>query len=183
MRRSTARASLAASFALLSLLLPRPAAAFAAARFATTRLAAPLRRAGGALLREIPLLEDEAAYDALIASATADNRVVCIKFYASWCRACKAMAPKFTKVAEDFPQIEFHEVLFDNNKKLCKKLGIKVLPYMEIVAGFKGKTDGFTCGPSKISMLMAKLEDTSEAHCDVESIECTDISALLDQDD
>ena len=25
--------------------------------------------------------------------------------------------------------------MFDNNKKLCKSLGIKVLPFIEIVAG------------------------------------------------
>jgi len=49
------------------------------------------------------LLADEKAYSAKIAEAEAGNRVVVIKFYASWCRACKAMAPKFSRVAEDWP--------------------------------------------------------------------------------
>ena len=56
------------------------------------------QRASGVVAREIPLLKDVEAYEGLISSATAENRIVCIKFYASWCRACKAMAPKFEKV-------------------------------------------------------------------------------------
>ena len=80
---------------------------------------------------------------------------------------------------EDWPDIEFHEILFDNNKKLCKKLGIKILPFMEIVAGNKGKVESFTCGPSKISLLQSKLEDTASQYCDVDDIECTDITSLL----
>lgn len=139
-------------------------------------------RANTPLCREIPLLENTDSYHALIEQATAENRIVVIKFYASWCRACKAMSPKFVRVAEDWPDIEFHEILFDHNKKLCKSLGIKVLPYMEIIAGSKGKIDGFTCGPSKVSLLVSKLEDVAAEYCDVESIECTDVAHLLPKD-
>ena len=94
-------------------------------------------------------LEDEAAYRAKLAQAECESRVVCIKFYASWCRACKAMAPKYKRVADDWPEIEFCEVLFDTNKALCKGLGIKVLPYIEVVAGSAGKasTDLHPAGP------------------------------------
>ena len=70
--------------------------------------------------RDIERIEDTDSYHALIADATEQNRIVVIKFYASWCRACKAMAPKFVRTAEDWPDIEFHEILFDDNKKLCK---------------------------------------------------------------
>ena len=132
--------------------------------------------------RDIERIEDTDSYHALITSATEQNRVIVIKFYASWCRACKAMAPKFIRVAEDWPDIEFHEILFDNNKKLCKSLGIKILPFMEIIAGTKGKVESFTCGPSKISLLVSKLEDTASQYCDVDDIECTDISELLPED-
>jgi thiol-disulfide isomerase/thioredoxin len=140
------------------------------------------RRLAGVSCREIPIIEDTDSYHALIASSKAENKIVVIKFYASWCRACKAMSPKFVRVAEDWPHIEFHEILFDNNKKLCKSLGIKVLPYMEIYAGSTGKVDGFTCGPSKVSLLVSKLEDTSALYCDVESIECTNVAHLLPED-
>ena len=47
------------------------------------------------------------AYQALIDTATANDRITVIKFYSGWCRACKAMAPKFLRMADDFPQVEF----------------------------------------------------------------------------
>ena len=67
-------------------------------------------------LRDIPLIANQEDYEALIESATKENRVVVIKFFASWCRACKAMAPKYSRITDDWPDIEFHEIMFDNNK-------------------------------------------------------------------
>jgi len=121
--------------------------------------------------RQVTQLADEEAYHAMIETAKSENRVVVIKFFASWCRACKAMGPKFLRVTDDWPDVEFCEILFDNNKKLCKTLGIKILPYVEIVAGTDGKVESFSCGPSKISQLQAKLE----VHGGCEQIPCSQI--------
>lgn len=57
-----------------------------------------------------------------------------------------------------------------------------MLPFMEIIAGEAGKVESFTCGPSKISMLVGKLEDTAAKYCFTETIECTDVSDLLPAD-
>mmetsp|Transcript_35563 Transcript_35563/g.88492 ORF Transcript_35563/g.88492 Transcript_35563/m.88492 type:complete len:176 (-) Transcript_35563:394-921(-) len=144
---------------------------------ATPRVAARLPRVA-CEARPIPLLENQEEYEALVASAQAENRLVVIKFFASWCRACKAMAPKYTRLTEDWPNIEFYELMFDNNKKLCKSLGIKILPYIQIVKGEEGIVESFTCGPSKISRLQEKLEE----HGIVDKPdypEFTDVSSLL----
>ena len=50
--------------------------------------------------RQLEQLENQAAYDSAIESAREDDKVVVIKFHASWCRACKAMSPKYQRVAE-----------------------------------------------------------------------------------
>lgn len=86
------------------------------------RIAAPaslhMMRAASVVAREREILQiaNQEEYECLLEEAAAQNRVVVIKFYASWCRACKAMAPKLARIANDFPQIEFHQILFDNNK-------------------------------------------------------------------
>jgi len=107
----------------------------------------------------VPSEED---YEQLIQDAQAADRLVVIKMYASWCRACKAFGPKFENMAQGFPDVQFVELLYDNNKKLCKKLGIKVLPYIQIVDGDKGIVDSFSCGPSKLPNLKSKLEGKVE---------------------
>ena len=163
---------------LLLLLDPGSAYTLAAHRGVGCAHPAVHTRAGQLLAREIQPIASTEDYEKLLREAEEADRLVVIKFYASWCRACKAMAPKFVRVAEDWPEIEFHEILFDNNKKLCKSLGIKILPYMEIVDGSRGKVDGFTCGPSKVSLLVSKLEDLTAAHADG-TIDGTDVSALL----
>jgi len=132
-------------------------------------------RSRSVVARELTQLADPGEYEAKIDKATQDNKVVIIKFHASWCRACKAMAPKYQRVAEDWPDLEFCEILFDNNKKLCKSLGIKILPYVEVISGSAGKVEGFSCGPSKISRLQERLE----VHGGCEDIPCTDVSGML----
>ena len=67
---------------------------------------------------DISPLEDEGSYHALLEQAVCQDRYVVIKFYASWCRACKAMAPKYRRLADDFPHIEFHEILFENRRQI-----------------------------------------------------------------
>ena len=68
-----------------------------------------------------------------------------------------------------------------NSQKLCKSLGVKVLPYLEIVAGKFGKVETFTCGPSKVSRLQEKLE--LHATCLIEDIPCTSVGVELDDVD
>jgi len=68
--------------------------------------------------------------------------------------------------------------MFDNNKKLCKGLGIKILPFIQIVTS-EGVAESFTCGPSKISKLQQKLEEYGLAE-DRDYPEFTDVSKMMD---
>ena len=104
--------------------------------------------------------EDE--YHALVASAEAEDRVICIKVHASFCRACKAFAPRFTRLTNDpeFEHVEFYDILIDENKRLVEQLGLTALPAVEIVAGGRGKGQPLLVGKSKVSGLVDALRDT-----------------------
>jgi len=42
--------------------------------------------------------------------------VAVLKFYAPWCRSCRAIAPKVARLAHEFPEIRFYEIDYEANK-------------------------------------------------------------------
>ena len=55
-------------------------------------------------------LDGPAAYADALAANAADN-LVAVKFYAPWCRACKALGPKFSRIAKEYGEAG-HAVVF-----------------------------------------------------------------------
>lgn len=100
--------------------------------------------------------------DLLFSERCADEHLVVIKFYAKWCRSCKAIANRFEWLAKKYPDARFFEVDYGSNKELCKSLGISTLPYVQIYRCADVQLEGFSCGPSKMSLLSKKLETYSQ---------------------
>jgi len=96
-------------------------------------------------------------YHAVIEEAIRDNKVVVFKFVATWCKTCRAFGPKVQSLADEYPSVEFYEVLFDDDKRLFKSLGINVLPYIELVSGREGKLPGFATSIKKVPQLETKI--------------------------
>lgn len=63
-----------------------------------------------------------------------DNDKVVVKYYASWCGACKLFAPKYKRLSNDEENqgIVFIEVDAENNEVARKAAGVNSLPYMAI---------------------------------------------------
>jgi thiol-disulfide isomerase/thioredoxin len=116
----------------------------------------------GVQAQEITKLANSDELQAKVEEAARENKALVIGFFASWCRACKATKPKYMKITKSWPQVEFCQILFDNNKELALEKGIKGLPFFEIYTGDKERVDAFQCGPSKIN----KLDDTLKHRLD-----------------
>jgi thiol-disulfide isomerase/thioredoxin len=57
-------------------------------------------------------------------------QLVCVRFYAPWCRACKAIQANFRRLPKQYPSVKFVEVpLTQKNAYLHKGLGIPSLPF------------------------------------------------------
>jgi len=101
-----------------------------------------------------------------------DDRICVIKFYAPWCKSCQKMGVKFRNMAKKegdiistksqelikTGRVRFAEIEFSSNAPLCRSLGIKRLPYVNLHKGEMGQLAAFPCGPSKFPILESKLE-------------------------
>jgi len=59
-------------------------------------------------------------------------------FKASWCHACANVYPRFLELASQqqaSKYIRCYAVQFDENKKLCRSLGVTSLPYFQVYGG------------------------------------------------
>jgi thiol-disulfide isomerase/thioredoxin len=77
-----------------------------------------------------PIIEvtDIQGYKREVAEET--DRMVCVRFYAKWCRACKAVMPMFRQLPQEFPGVKFVEVpLTKENAYLHKGLEVPSLPF------------------------------------------------------
>jgi len=61
------------------------------------------------------------------------EKVVAVRFYATWCRACKAVAPLYYRMAARHPDTIFVDVpVSDKNAPLHQGLGVPSLPFGHI---------------------------------------------------
>ncbi|EFJ04929.1 hypothetical protein SELMODRAFT_16645, partial [Selaginella moellendorffii] len=88
------------------------------------------------------------------------DKLVIVEFFATWCGSCRALYPKLCKLAEEHRDIEFIKVNFEENKPMCKRLDIKVLPYFHFYRGAEGRVDAFSCSLAKLQ----KLRDAIQLH-------------------
>eukprot|EP00984_Skeletonema_dohrnii_P003804 scaffold1310_cov128-Skeletonema_dohrnii-CCMP3373.AAC.7 len=99
-----------------------------------------------------------------------DDRLCVIKFYAPFCKACKAFGKKFRKLAIDrgdpinsigevarHGDARFGEIEQVGNSKLVKELGIKKFPTVLIYRGSE-KLSEITCKNDAIEKITAEMD-------------------------
>jgi thiol-disulfide isomerase/thioredoxin len=92
-------------------------------------------------------------YQAAVDKAMQEDKPAVFKFHAHWCASCKAVAPRFKRLAAEYPDVQFYELLHEDNKKFFKKKGVEKLPFVEVISGKQGLIDSFSCGKSKLPKL------------------------------
>eukprot|EP00562_Extubocellulus_spinifer_P019510 CAMPEP_0178588072 /NCGR_PEP_ID=MMETSP0697-20121206/26819_1 /TAXON_ID=265572 /ORGANISM="Extubocellulus spinifer, Strain CCMP396" /LENGTH=298 /DNA_ID=CAMNT_0020224359 /DNA_START=84 /DNA_END=980 /DNA_ORIENTATION=- len=71
--------------------------------------------------------------DYKVAVGNERDKVVVVRFYATWCKACRAMQPYFYKLAQTYKNVQFVEVpVTDKNANLHQGLGVPSLPFAHV---------------------------------------------------
>ena len=104
------------------------------------------------------------------------DKLVVIKFFAGYCRACKALEPLFLAVKEDqqlanLPIVWAEYQSQRTNKDLFQKLSVVALPTVQMYDGARGVVENFPCGPAKIPLLKQKLAQFLNTRVDPETLQ------------
>jgi calmodulin len=100
----------------------------------------------------------------------AADKLVILKVFAPWCRACKGLEPKFLQVSREPEYTANVPILWANlsiqhNKAFVQGLGVLALPTIQFYVGGK-LLDTFPCGPSKVPIFKRKLSALIADHVD-----------------
>mmetsp|Transcript_11709 Transcript_11709/g.21903 ORF Transcript_11709/g.21903 Transcript_11709/m.21903 type:complete len:273 (+) Transcript_11709:428-1246(+) len=95
--------------------------------------------------------------------------LVVIRFYSHWCKSCKAVEPKYYRLARINPQVEFIDIAItkENQEEFTKEFNIKSVPFGHIVHPQGGLVEKLPMG----KMYWEQFEDTLytyvNGYCDV----------------
>eukprot|EP00428_Durinskia_dybowskii_P048040 CAMPEP_0170342922 /NCGR_PEP_ID=MMETSP0116_2-20130129/72629_1 /TAXON_ID=400756 /ORGANISM="Durinskia baltica, Strain CSIRO CS-38" /LENGTH=574 /DNA_ID=CAMNT_0010596561 /DNA_START=202 /DNA_END=1926 /DNA_ORIENTATION=- len=117
-------------------------------------------------------IADEEQHKALLQAFP--EKLVVMKVFAPWCRACKGLEPKFNAIVRD-PKygklpIIWADLTIQHNKEYIKKIGVLALPTIQFYAHAK-RVDTFPCGPSKVPILKRKLAQFVNENVDAKTLQ------------
>ena len=58
----------------------------------------------------------------------ADNELVLVDFWATWCAPCRAMAPSLERLVGEFPNLKIVKIDADAHEELLEEYDVKSLP-------------------------------------------------------
>ncbi|XP_062180155.1 thioredoxin-like 2, chloroplastic [Phragmites australis] len=97
----------------------------------------------------------------------AGDRLVIVEFYGTWCGSCRALFPRLCRTALENPDILILKVNFDENKPMCKRLNVKVLPFFHFYRGADGQLEAFSCSLAKFQKLKDAIAVHNTARCSI----------------
>ncbi|GMI61074.1 hypothetical protein ScalyP_jg3764 [Parmales sp. scaly parma] len=110
-------------------------------------------------------------YKKTLSSARTSNKLVVTKFYASWCRSCKAIEQRFISLSNLYPNVIFVQVEMNDKTRsfVIQGLGIETLPFAHIVHPEAGLVEELRISKSRFKNLEAVLMDYAVGRCSIEN--------------
>lgn len=96
----------------------------------------------------------------------ADGKLTIARFSASWCLACKAIAPLFNRLASESPHITFvNFVVTKENRQSVRDLGVPSLPYGYIIHPSAGVVEELSLNKRHFNDFLNVVQSYDDAEC------------------
>lgn len=112
------------------------------------------------------------------------GRLVVVRFYATWCKACKAVEPAYRRMATLYPHVVFLEVPVTNdNANLHQGLDVPSLPYGHIYHPQAGLVEELKISRKYFHNLVQRVRWYDEGECKLdEYVPGEDVSGRSSRD-
>jgi len=101
-----------------------------------------------------------------------NERIVVVRFFATWCKACKAIAPYYRRLALQYPDVLFVNVpVSESNTDLHRGLKVPSLPYGHIYYPNIGMMEETKISRKHFGRFARVLRSYVEGTCDLEDYE------------
>lgn len=99
------------------------------------------------------------------------DKLIVVRFYAPWCKACKAIAPSYHRLALTFPHVSFIDVpATPSNANLHQGLGVPSLPYGHIYHPSGGLVEELKMSRKYFTNFAETLQTYIDGQCEIEEI-------------
>lgn len=105
------------------------------------------------------------------------ERLVVVRFFAPWCKACRAIAPAFYRMAGQYPDVSFVEVpVTEKNVNLHQGLEVPSLPFGHIYVPNVGLVEELRISRKFFPQLEMALKSYIDGSCELSSRDGDDSS-------
>jgi len=131
---------------------------------------AATRQSGGKAPPNLKVVRTLKEYKSVVGDE--GTRIVAVRFFAPWCKACKAVAPLYYRLANQFPDVIFVEVpVTEKNANLHQGLGVQALPFGHIYHPQGGLVEEQSVSRKNFARFEHKLRSYISGSCGLESEE------------
>lgn len=99
------------------------------------------------------------------------EKIVAVRFFAPWCKACKAIAPSFYRLASTYSNVVFVDVpVTQENTNLHQGLGVPSLPFGHIYHPYGGLVEERRISRRYFASFAKSLKSYIDGECSINSV-------------